>query len=189
MKLYIRNMACESCKIVVKTALEKLKLHPVKVDLGEAEIKKNIKPEQKQKLNAEIAKAGLQVIENKNSIIIEKIRREILNYIDQEKQPKVNFSDYLQKKLNYDYNYLSGLFSEVEATTIAQYMISVKIERAKEMIMFDDFSLSEIAEKLHYSNLSHFSLQFKKSTGLSPSHFKKLREKRRVVIQDMNHKN
>jgi YesN/AraC family two-component response regulator len=182
-------MACESCKIVVKTALEKLKLHPVKVDLGEAEIKKNIKPEQKQKLNAEIAKAGLQVIENKNSIIIEKIRREILNYIDQEKQPKVNFSDYLQKKLNYDYNYLSGLFSEVEATTIAQYMISVKIERAKEMIMFDDFSLSEIAEKLHYSNLSHFSLQFKKSTGLSPSHFKKLREKRRVVIQDMNHKN
>ncbi len=186
MKLYIRNMACESCKVVVKEALEKLHLQPLKVELGEAEIKKDIKPEQKEKLNAEISKAGLQLIENKNGIIIEKIRKAILDYIDAEKNPKLNFSDFLHKRLNYDYNYLSNLFSEVEARTIAQYMISIKIERAKEMIMFEDHTLSEIAEKLHYSNLSHFSLQFKKSTGLTPSHFKKLREKRRIVIQDLN---
>ena len=171
-------MACESCKVVVKDALEKMKLNPVKVELGEAEIKGEIKPEQKKKLNAEIKKAGLEVVESKGGILIEKIRREIIEYVYKSEKPsKENFSDYLSKKLDYDYTYLANTFSEVQATTIAQYLISLKIERAKEIIMFEDFTLTEIANKLHYKNLSHFSAQFKNVTGYPPSYFKNLKEK------------
>jgi AraC-like DNA-binding protein/copper chaperone CopZ len=186
MKIYIRNMACESCKVVVKDALEKIKIKPVKVELGEAEIKGEIKPEQKKKLNEEIKKAGLELVESKGGILIEKIRREIIEYVYKSEKPsKENFSDYLSKKLNYDYTYLANIFSEVQATTIAQYLISLKIERAKEIIMFEDFTLTEIATKLHYKNLSHFSAQFKRVTGYPPSYFKNLKEKRRTVLQSL----
>lgn len=187
MKLYIRNMACESCKLVVANALKKLKVNPVKVELGEALIKGDITGEQKQKINAEIKRAGLELVENQGSIIIERIRRHIIEYISFNKKPSVNFSDYLSQKLNYDYNYLSNLFTEVEATNISTYMNSIKMERAKEMILFENLSLTEISKKLHYTHLSHFSAQFRQTTGFSPSHFKKLKAKR-LSIQSLRAK-
>ena len=188
MKLYIRNMACESCKVLVREALTKLKLNPVKVELGEAEIKENIGPEEKSKLNNIIREAGLEVVEQKGGILVEKIKKYVLEYVTAAKHPNMNLSDYLAKKLNYDYNYLSNIFSDTEASTITHFMNSVKMERAKEMIMFEDYTLSEIAEKLNYSNLSHFSTNFKKIAGLPPSHFKRLKEKRRKTIQEIKGK-
>jgi YesN/AraC family two-component response regulator len=186
MKIYIRNMACESCKVVVRGALYKLKLSPVKVDLGEAEIKETIGAQKKKELNAIINKVGLEVVENKGGILIEKIKTSIQAYINSEKPPRLNLSDYLSKELSYDYNYLSSMFSDVESLTISHYLNSVKMERAKEMILFEDLTLSEIAKKLHYSNIAHFSAQFKKNSGLPPSSFKKLKEKRRVTMQDIS---
>ena len=174
-------MACESCKIVVKEALEKLRLHPVKVELGEAEVKEKVTAEQKKKLNSDIRKAGLEVIESKGGILIERIKRYIIEYISLNKLPAVNFSDYLAAKLNYDYNYLSNIFSEVEGRSITHFMNAVKMEKAKELIMFEDLALLDVAEKLHYTSLSSFSTQFKKITGFPPSHYKKLRERRRTI--------
>lgn len=178
-------MACESCKVVVKEALEELKLHPIKVELGEVELKEHIKADQKKEFNNIINKVGLELVENNGGILIEKIKKCIREYVYSKTTPTANFSDYLSKKLDYDYIYLSNLFSDIEATTITGYMNGIKMEYAKEMIMFEEHTLSEIAEKLHYSNLSHFSAQFKKTTGLPPSHFKKLKEKRRLAVHEL----
>lgn len=178
-------MACESCKVVVKDALTKLKLHPIKVELGEAEIRTKLQDKKKVKLNNEIRKAGLEVVENPDVILIEKIKKCVIDYIDSVRKPKNNFSDYLSAQLKYDYSYLSALFSEIQATTITRFMNAVKTERIKEKILFEDLSLSQIAEKMHYSNLSHFSAQFKKISGFAPSHFKKLKDKRRRSIQEL----
>ncbi len=186
MKIYIRNMACESCKVVVKEALDKLRLRPVKVELGEAETQLAMTEEKKEKLNSMIKKVGLEVVEDKSGILIEKIKKGILDYVYASRTPNVNLSDYLSKKLNYDYKYLSNVFSEMEPLTITHYMNSIKMERAKELILLEDLSLSEVADKLHFSNLSHFSANFKKITGLPPSHFKKLRERRRRTIQELS---
>lgn len=186
MKIHIRNMACESCKLVVKEALEELDLKPTKVDLGEANIGKKISDEQKAQLNAEINKVGLELIESKEAVLIEKIRKSIIKYLDSPKSATVNFSDYLTKELDYDYSYLSNLFTEVEATTITYYITSIKMERAKEMILLEENTLSEVAEKLNYNNLSSFSSQFKKTTGFTPSHFKRLKERRRKTIQKIS---
>lgn len=185
MKIYIRNMACESCKIVVRKSFEKLNIHPVRVELGEADIKGSLSAEKKRKLNSEIGKAGLQIVENKESLLVERIRQHVVEYISMTKLPSVNFSDYLSEKLDYDYTYLSNKFSEVAASSIMQYMNAVKMERAKEMILFEDVSLQEVAERLHYTNLSSFSAQFKKMTGLPPSHYKNLKVRRRHTIQEL----
>lgn len=183
MKIHIRNMGCESCKLFVKETLEDLDLKPTKVNLGEANIGKKISDEQKIKLNIEINKVGLELIESKEAILIEKIRKSIIEYLDSPQSGTINFSDYLIKELDYDYSYLSNLFTEVEATTITYYMTALKMERAKEMILLEENTLSEVAEKLHYNNLSSFSSQFKKTTGFTPSHFKRLKERRRKTIQ------
>jgi AraC-like DNA-binding protein len=189
MKLYIRNMACESCKIVVKEALQKLKIQPVKVELGEAEVKNNLTEKKKTEFNAAIKKAGLELMDNKKGILLEKIKIIIIDYVNNssEKLP-VNFSIYLSKKLHREYSYLSSYFSAMQATTIEQYLISLKIEKVKELIIQTDFSLKEIAWKLHYSSISHLSKQFKKVTGLAPTHFKKLKESRRKTIQTISGK-
>jgi len=186
MKLYIRNMACESCKAVVFSALESLDLNPVKVELGEAEVKKQPDKEQKRKLNALIRKVGLELVEHKGSTVIEKIKQAAYEYVHASVPPKVNFSEYLSKKLGYEYNYLSNIFSDIEDTTIAHYLTLLKTEYAKELILFEDLPLREIASRLHYSSSSHFSAQFKKVTGLSPSHFKKVKQKRRYSIQELS---
>lgn len=188
MKIYIRNMACESCKIVVKEALQELHIQPIKVELGQAEIKQDISDAKKQKLDKLINKAGLQIIENKGAILIENIKKYSQEYAISEKDIKVNISDFLSKKLNKDYNYLSNVFSEVELSTIVQYINRIKMERAKEMILFEDHNFSEIASKLNFSTLSAFSSQFKKITGFNPSHFKNLKNKRRLTIQELTHK-
>ncbi len=186
MKIYVKNMACESCKIVVKNALEELDLIPLKVELGEIETKGEITDSQKKKLNSMIKKAGLELLEKKQGVLIEKIRKIMIDYVySSAKKPANKFSILLSAKLGHNYAYLANFFSEVEATTIEQYLISLKIERIKELIILEEFSLSQIADKMHYSSISHLSNQFKKVTGLSPTHFKKLKEKRRLTIQEL----
>ena len=179
-------MACESCKVVVKNALEDLNLIPLKVELGEIETKGDITDGQKKKLNSMIKKAGLELLEKKQGVLIEKIRKIIIDYVyGSSLKPTQKFSVLLSAKLGHNYAYLANFFSEVEATTIEQYLISLKIERIKELIILEEFSLSQIADKLNYSSIAHLSNQFKKVTGLSPTHFKKLKEKRRITIQEL----
>ncbi|MCF6131988.1 AraC family transcriptional regulator [Flavobacterium wongokense] len=189
MKIYIRNMACESCMIVVREALKDLDLNPVKVSLGQAEIKEELTEAKKKKLDALINKAGLEIVESKGGILIEKIKNYCQEYVVSEKHVKVNISEFLSKKLDRDYNYLSNIFSEVELCTIVHYINLLKIERAKEMILFEDNNLTEIAHKLNFNSLSAFSTQFKKITGYNPTHFKNLKHKRRIAIQKLTKEN
>ncbi len=186
MKIYVKNMACESCKVVVKEALEELDISPVKVELGEIETKKDITDEEKKKLNSKIKKVGLELLEKKQGVLIEKIRKVMIGYVyKSDEKPNVKFSVLLSEDLNHSYTYLANFFSEVEATTIEQYLIALKVERIKELIIFGEHTFSEIAHKLHYSSVAHLSSQFKKITGLTPSHFKRLKEKRRITIQNI----
>ncbi len=179
-------MACESCKVVVKDALEELDISPVKVELGEVETTKEISDDDKRLLNKKIKKVGLELLEKKQGVLIEKIRKVIIEYVyKSDEKPNIKFSVLLSEKLNHSYTYLANFFSEVEATTIEQFIIALKIERIKELIIFEQDTLSEIAYKLHYSSVSHLSAQFKKVTGLTPTHFKSLKEKRRIAIQNI----
>jgi AraC-like DNA-binding protein len=186
MKIYVKNMACESCKVFVKEALEELNVLLVKVDLGEIETKEDVSDDKKRQLNNKIKKVGLELLEKKQGVLIEKIRKVIVDYVyNSDEKPNIKFSVLLSEELNHSYTYLANFFSEVEASTIEQYMIALRIERIKELIMFEEHTLSEIAHKLHYSSVAHLSSQFKKVTGLSPSHFKELKEKRRISIQNI----
>jgi len=186
MKIYVKNMACESCKLVVKEALEELDIALVKVELGEIETKEDVTDDEKKRLNTKIKKVGLELLEKKQGVLIEKIRKVIVDHVyNSDEKPNINFSVLLSEKLDKSYTYLSNFFSEVEATTIEQYMIALKIERIKELIIFGEYTFSEIADKLHYSSVAHLSTQFKKATGLTPSHFKALKEKRRISIQSI----
>ncbi|GAB2814133.1 hypothetical protein GCM10027043_12650 [Ferruginibacter profundus] len=179
-------MACLSCKVVVKEALEEMDIHSVKVELGEVETKEEVSEEEKLLLNKKIKKVGLELLESKQGILIEKIRKVIVDYVyNTDEKEIINFSDLLSQKLNYSYSYLANFFSEVEATTIEQYVIALKIERIKELIIFGEDTLTQIADKLHYSSVAHLSAQFKKVTGLTPTHFKQLKKKRRLAIQEL----
>jgi AraC-like DNA-binding protein len=183
MKIYIRNMVCIRCKMVVKSELEKLGLHYITVDLGEAEIMEEISTEQQTRLSIALKKYGLELMDDKRSILVEKIKTviiELVHYTDE--QIKINLSDYLSEKLNHDYTYLANLFSEVKGTTIEQFYLAHKIEKVKELLVYDELNLTEIAWKLHYSSVAHLSNQFKKMTGLTPSHFKNLKCKRRKAL-------
>lgn len=185
MKLYIRNMACESCKIVVKEELEELGVKPVRVELGEAEIKGQLSDKKIKQFDAAIKKAGLELVLSKEGVLIDKIKEAIADYIKDRKNIRTNLSDYISKKLNYDYPYISSYFSTMQASTIEQYAIALKIERVKEMLVLEDMTVSEVADKMNYSSVSHLSSQFKKVTGLPASHFKKLRILRRKTIQNL----
>lgn len=185
MTVYIRNMACESCKVVVKDALHKLKLTPTRVELGIAEIKEDLSEAKKEKLNKILNEVGLEVVEGKGAILIENIKKHCNDYVESQAGIKVNISDYLSKRLNKDYNYLSNAFSEVELCTIVHYINQIKMEKAKEMILFEELNFTEIATKLNFNNLSAFSTLFKKITGFSPTHFKKLKDKRRLTMQQI----
>lgn len=186
MKIYVKNMACESCKAIVKNALEELDITPAKVELGEIETNEDISDDEKRELNSILKKAGLELLEKKQGVLIEKIRQAMVDYVyKSEDRPNTNFSDVLSKELNHSYTYLSNFFSEVEATTIEQSIITLKIERIKQLIIVDEHSLSEIAFMLHYSSVAHLSAQFKKVTGLTLTHFKTLKGKRRVTIQNV----
>ncbi len=186
MKLYIKNMVCIRCQIVVKSELEKLGLHYTDVKIGEADIIENITPEQLEKLDIALRKSGLHLMDNKKSILVEKIKNVIIELVHYtEEQIMVNLSDYLSEKLNYDYSYLANLFSEVKGITIEKFYLTHKIEKVKELIVYDELNLTEIAYKMHYSSVAHLSNQFKKYTGLTPSHFKKLKIKRRGTLEDV----
>lgn len=186
MKIYVKNMACESCKVVVREALEELDIAPVRVELGEIETRQEITDEEKRKLNSKIKKVGLELLEKKQGVLVEKIRKVMVDYVyKSDQKPHIKFSVLLSEELNHSYTYLANFFSEVEATTIEQFIIALKIERIKELIIFGEDTLTEIAHKLHYSSVSHLSTQFKKVTGLTPSHFKALKERRRITIQNI----
>lgn len=186
MKLYIKYMVSTRCKMVVKDELKKMGLHFIVVDLGEVDIMENLSSEQRNQLKKELLVSGLELMDDKRAVLIEKIKNviiEMVHYSDE--LPKVNYSDYISEKLNHDYTYLSNIFSEVKGITIQQFIIEHKIERAKELLLYDELNLTEISYKLNYSSVAHLSNQFKKVTGLSPSHFKQLKDKRRSPIEDI----
>jgi AraC-like DNA-binding protein len=179
-------MVCIRCQMVVKAELEKLGLQYIDVKIGEANIVENISPGQLEQLDGALRKSGLQLMDNKKSILVEKIKTAIIELVHfTEDQIKVNLSDYLSEKLNYDYAYLSNLFSEVKGTTIEKFYLAHKIEKVKEMIVYDELNLTEIAYKMHYSSVAHLSNQFRKVTGLAPTHFKQLKNMRRNTLEDM----
>jgi AraC-like DNA-binding protein len=186
MKLYIKYMVSLRCKMVVTEELKKLGLKYVALDLGMVEIMEDITPEQQVLLKENLLRSGLELLDNKKNILIEKIKNvitEMIHYTDE--VPKVNFSDYISEKLGYDFTYLSNLFSEVKGITIQQFIITHKIERVKELLLYDELNLTEIAYKLHYSSVAHLSNQFKKVTGLSPSYYKQLKQKRNSNLENM----
>ena len=186
MKIYIKNMVCIRCKMVVKSELEKLGVQKVRIELGEAEIFEDISTEQLDQLNINLKKVELELMDDKKSILVEKIKMiiiELVHYTDE--QIKVNLSDYLSEKLNYNYTYLANLFSEVKGTTIEKFYLYHKIERVKELLVYNELNLSEIAYKLNYSSVAHLSNQFKKITGLTPSHFKNLKQKRQSPLENL----
>ena len=168
--------------MVVKSELENLGLHYATVELGEAVIREEISKAQMSALNAALKKSGLELMEDNKSILVEKIKTIIIEQVHyNDDQIKTNLSDYLSEKLNHNYTYLSNLFSEVKGTTIEKYYLAHKIEKVKELLAYDELNLTEIAFKLHYSSVAHLSNQFKKMTGLTPSHFKNLKHKRSSI--------
>jgi AraC-like DNA-binding protein len=172
--------------MVVKEELNKLGLYYIIVEIGEVNLMEEITPDQREKFRIALLKYGLELMEDKKSILIEKIKTIIIDMVHYKDEViKIKFSNYLSEKLNHDYTYLSNLFSEVQGTTIEQFIIAHKVERIKEMIIYDELNISEIAWKLNYSSVAHLSNQFKKVTGLSPSHFKNLKIKRRRPIEDI----
>src|SRR5210317_1812096 len=179
-------MVCIRCQMLVKAELEKLGLQYVYVRIGEANIIGDVNQEQLEQLNIDLNKAGLLLMDNKKSILVEKIKSAIIELVHYtEDQIKVNLSDFLSETLNHDYTYLANLFSEVKGITIEKFYLTHKIEKVKELIVYDELNLSEIAYKLHYSSVSHLSNQFKKITGLTPTYFKKLKNKRRGTLEDV----
>lgn len=174
------------CKMIVKSVLYGLGIQSILVELGEVEISGALSQKKARLLRTELGKFGFELMEDKKSILIEKIKTvviELIHYSDE--LPLINFSDFLSQKLAYDYRYLSTLFSEVKGVTIEHYIISHKIEKAKELLIYNELTLTEIAEKLHYSSVAHLSNQFKKVTGLTPSFFKKMKHKRLTAHEDL----
>jgi len=172
--------------MIVKTELEKMGFHLTTLELGEVEIRENLSAKKTNQLKAAFLQFGLELMEDKKSMLIEKTKNiiiEMIHYSDE--PPSLNFSDYLSEKLNYDYNYISNLFSEVKGITIEHYIIAHKIERAKELLIYNELNLTEIAYKLHYSSVAHLSKQFKKVTGLTPSFFKNMKHKRFIALETL----
>jgi AraC-like DNA-binding protein len=172
--------------MMVKDELNKLGIPYKAIDLGMVETLDDVTEQQQQQLKSNLAKSGLELLDDKRSILIEKIKNVIIEMIHySEEIPKTNYSDYISEKLDYDYTYLSNVFSEVKGITIQQFIIINKIEKVKELLLYDELNLTEISYKLHYSSVAHLSNQFKKITGLSPSFFKKLKKKRNENLEDM----
>lgn len=179
-------MVSNRCKMAVKEELKKLGLHFIVVDLGEVEIMENLTPMQREQLNTGLKNVGLELMDDKRTILIEKIINvitEIIHHSDE--MPKVNYSDFISDRLGYDYTYLSNIFSEVRGITIQQFIIIHKIERVKEFLLYDELNLTEISYKLHYSSVAHLSNQFKKVTGLTPSQYKQLKNHKRSPIEEI----
>ena len=174
------------CKMMVKEELAKLGIKASSIELGVVEIPQDISKEQKTQLKENLQKSGLELLEDKRAILIERIKNvitEMIHYTDE--IPNVNYSVFLSDKLKLDYTYLSNLFSEEKGMTIQQFIIINKIERVKELLLYNEMNLTEIAYKLHYSSVAHLSNQFKKNTGLSPSYYKQLKQKRNLNLENV----
>lgn len=179
-------MVCIRCKMVVKEELTKLGLHYTSVELGETEIMENISAGLHDQIKVALLKSGLELMDDKKSILIQKIKNVIIELVHYSEEPlTIKFSEYLSQTLNHDYTYLANLFSEVQGITIEKFMIAHKIERVKELLVYDELNLTEISYRMHYSSVAHLSAQFRKVTGLTPSHFKQLKLKRRSMLDDM----
>lgn len=179
-------MVSARCKMEVKEQLKKLGLHYIVVDLGEIEIMETLSMAQREQLKKALLDSGLELMDDKKAMLIERIKNVIIEMVHHSDEVlKINFSNYLHEKLNHDYTYLSNLFSEVQGTTIEHYIISHKIERIKELIIYGELNVTEIAWKMGYSSVAHLSSQFKKVTGLSPSHFKQMKDKKRNPIEEI----
>jgi YesN/AraC family two-component response regulator len=186
MKIHIKNMVSNRCKMVVKSELEKLGLHYIFVEFGEVEVMESISGEQKNLLNDSLNKSGLSLLDDKKSILIEKIKNIIIEFVHySEEQLKINFSDYLSGKLKYNYTYLANFFSENQGTTIEHFLLEHKIERVKELLVYDELNNAEIAFKMHYSSAAHLSNHFKKMTGLTLYQYKHLQNKGRKPLENV----
>ena len=186
MKIYIKNMVCNRCKMVVESELEQLGLQPVKVDLGEVELKADLTDEEKERVSQRFLELGFELIDDKKSRLIERVKTlvvELVHHSDEEL--KTNVSDYLSEHVPIEYKYLSNLFSEVEGTTIEKFYIAQRIERVKELLVYDELSLSQIADEMGYSSVAYLSTQFKKVTGLTPSHFKTIKASKRKSLDQL----
>lgn len=186
MKLYIKYMVSIRCKMIVKAELDKLGLLYGEVHLGEVNVLEPMSEEQRSLFKAGLLKSGLELMDDKRTMLVEKIKNIVVEMIHySEEVPKTNFSNFLSSKLNYDYTYLANLFSEVTGMNIEHYIIIHKIERVKELIIYDELNLTEISYRMNYSSVAHLSNQFKKVTGLTPTFFKNLKNKRRSSLEDM----
>lgn len=179
-------MVCNRCILVVKNELEHLGFEPLNVILGEVEIDKDLTETQINALDNHLKTFGFELIDDKKSRLIGQIKTSIIEIIHQHDSAlDSNLSDYLSHKLLHDYSYLSNLFSEIEGTTIEKYFIAQKIEKVKELLVYDELSLSEIAFQMNYSSVGYLSNQFKKVTGLTPSYFKNIKENRRKPLDEV----
>ncbi len=179
-------MVCIRCKMVVKDELTKLGLHCIVVELGEVEITENITSQQRDQVQAALLRSGLELMDDKKSMLIQKIKDIIIELVHYSEEPlSIKFSEFLSHKLNYDYTYLANIFSEVQGTTIEKFFISHKIERVKELLVYDQQNLTEIAYLMHYSSVSHLSAQFKKVTGLTPTFYKSIKDTKRRNIDEL----
>ncbi|MEX2565915.1 MAG: AraC family transcriptional regulator [Cyclobacteriaceae bacterium] len=185
-KIHIKFMVSLRCKMMVKEELKKLHIRFANVQLGEIELFEPLTADQHDQLQQNLKRSGLELLDDKKSILINKIKSvivEMVHYLDE--MPKVNYSDYISEKVDFDYTYLSNIFSDVTGITVQQYIILHKIERVKELLLYDELNLSQIADLLNYSSVAHLSNQFKKITGLTPSYFKSLKKRRKTNLEDL----
>ena len=186
MRLHIKYMVSLRCKILLKEELIKLGYHVISIDLGVAEVLGNISLEDREQLKSTLLTSGLEIIDDKKTILAEKISNVIIEMVQETNDmPILNYSNFISQKLNYDYTYLSNIFSEENGITIQQFIIINKIEKVKELLMYNEMSLTEIAWQLHYSSVAHLSNQFKKVTGTSPSYFKLYKTSKRTKIEEV----
>lgn len=186
--LHIKNMVCNRCIRVVTDELKKLHFSVKNISLGEVDLLRPISPDEKELLRERLAEFGFELLDDKKAKIIEQIKTLLIvlvHYNKDEKPAYMRYSDYLEREIGADYSSLSKLFSEVEGKTIEQYLILQKIERAKELMVYDELNVSEIAYQLGYSSIAHLSAQFKKITGHTPSEFKGLHSKTRITLDEV----
>ena len=186
MKIYIKHMVSNCCLVTVKAILSDIGIHCITVELGEVEVEGIVTPEQLDRVKIALLRSGYELMADKRKILTEKIKTAIIDLVHNTAEvPKTTNSDFISRKLEYDYTYLANLFSEVTGTTIEHYIIAHKIERVKELLLYDELNLTQIATKLNYSSVAHLSTQFKKVTGLTPTSFKQLKHKERIALENV----
>lgn len=179
-------MVCHRCKLAVDNELQQSGYHPQQIELGEVIIEEELNHQQLEALDSRLRHLGFELIDDRKARLVEKIKNVIIQLVHHSDDTlTVNLSSYLADQLHYEYNYLSNLFSEAEGTTIEKYYISQKIEKVKELLIYDELTLSEIAYRMGYSSVAYLSSQFKKETGLTPSHFKHVRDNKRRNIEEL----